>query len=154
MRRVAIVLCCFLFPVASPAAPPLVERIQEKTGLPLTLTQKEELVSFSRKKHVVLKDAAEMLIRQLSQILSLPEKFLDEELFSETTVPRANLDPVTGAKLEKLLGREMTKTEYELVNMAFEEFEGKEDSAYSAYAGEVANLVDLPQDDVRELVSR
>lgn len=146
----------FLFSVCvfSFASPPLIEKIQKETGLPVTISQKEEIASLSQAKHAALTEARDILIKQLSQILSLPETSIRKELFSEMGTPRADLDPVTGGKLEMLLGREMTRTEYELVDMAFKAWKDKEKAIYFDYSGEVANLVDLPQDTVQHLISR
>jgi hypothetical protein len=154
--RAAIILFLFFvfIPALSFALPPLSEKIEEATGLPLTINQKEKLAEYSNNKHVVLKDAQDILVKQLSSILSLPEESIRHELFSEIGTPHAILDPITGAQIEKLLGREMTKTEYELVDMAFRSFKEKEKVVYAGYSGQVANLVDLPQDTVQDLVSR
>jgi hypothetical protein len=154
MRYAAVFLLFFLFPAASFALPPLDEKIEKETGVVLTLSQKEELASMSQKKYAALKDAHHILVMQLSQILALPEKSIREELFSETGVPQAELNPMTGAKLEKILGREMTKTEYDLVDMAFKAWKEREGAVYREYAGAVANLVDLPQDAVLNIVTR
>ena len=154
MRGVLIFAFLFFSPVFSFATPPLVEKIEQETGLDMTINQKEELSSFSQKKHEDLKDAGEILVKQLSQILSIPEKSLRLELFPDIGIPHAELNPATGAKLEKLLGREMTKTEYELVDMAFKAFKEKERAITGEYAAQIANLVDLPQDTVQELISR
>lgn len=154
MARIVIPAVLFFLPVASFALPPLVEKIEEKTDVSMTSRQREELAGLSQKKYKGLTEALDILVKQLASILPFSEEVVRKELFSDVGTPRAELNSETGAKLEKLLGREMTKTEYELVDLAFGAWKDKEKAVTREYAGQVANLVDLPEETVQDLVSR
>jgi hypothetical protein len=138
--------------VAAKEKPPLVERLEEATGLELTFNQREKIAELSREHARELRAMHAAFLANISKVVGLSQKVLREEVFPEMS-PSFDIDEAHCDKIERLTDGFLPLPEKRALKEIEATWGARCVEADNEAAKGIAAVTDLPTEDVQEFLT-